>query len=122
MAMGSWHLRSPLSRRGSGDPAEHGAGHQSGAAGIVEIEQVADKFAGRVQAGNDVAVAVDDAGFGVDLEAAEGEGDAAGHGIGLERRLVDGVRPVRFWNWQANRAAAILDVGIEGNVTPYRGV
>ncbi len=41
-------------------------------------EQPADHLAGRIEAGNDLAVGVDDAGHGVDLHSAECEGDAAG--------------------------------------------
>ena len=44
-------LRIPCARRaGAGDAAEHGAGHQAGAAGIVEVEDAADQFARGVEA------------------------------------------------------------------------
>ena len=44
-----------------------------------------------------------------DLEAAEGEGEAAGHGVGLERRLVDRVGPVALRHGEPAHAAAVLD-------------
>ena len=78
---------------GAGDAAEHGAVGEAGAAGIVEVEDAADHLARRIKAGDGQAVGVDDARAGVDLDAAEGEGEAAGDGIGLERRLLDGDRP-----------------------------
>src|SRR5262252_10601241 len=72
----------------AGDAAEHGAGHQPGAARVVEVEDAADQLARRVEAGDRVHVAVDHlAGVGVDAHAAEGEADAAADLVGLERRL-----------------------------------
>ena len=88
--------RSAPARGRAGDPPEHRAGHQAGAARIVEVEQAAHQLARRVQAGNRMAVGIDDAALGIDLEPAEREGHPAGHRVGLERRLIDGVRPVRF--------------------------
>src|SRR5262249_19793750 len=62
----------------AGNAAEHGAGHQAGAARIVEIEDAADQLAGGVEAGDRVHVAVDHlAGVGIDAHAAEREADAA---------------------------------------------
>src|SRR4029077_4990489 len=93
-------LRSRIPRpRGAvaGDAAEHAAGHQAGAARIVEVEDAADQLARRVEAGDRIHVAVDHlAGVGVDAHAAEREADAATDLVGLERRLIDGIRPVRL--------------------------
>ena len=100
--------------------SKYRAVHQAGAAGIVEIEDPADQFAGRKQAGDRRAVSVDDARAGVDLQAAESEGEPAGHRIGLERRLIDGVGPIRFRNSKAAGAAAVLDVGIERHLGHHR--
>src|SRR5581483_9670452 len=67
-----------------------------------------------------MAVAIHYAALGVDAQAAEGEGDAAGDGIGLERRLVDGVGPVRLVDGKALGATAVLDVRIELDVGAHR--
>ena len=52
-------LRRTLRSALAGDPAEHRAVHQAGAAGIVEIEDAADQFARREQARDRRAVGVD---------------------------------------------------------------
>src|SRR5436190_13151769 len=85
---------SPGAGRSAGDAAEHGAVGEARAARIVEIEDAANHLARGVQTGDRRAVGIDDACAGVDLDAAEGEGEAAGDGIGLERRLLDGDGPV----------------------------
>ena len=90
-------------RRRAGGAAEDASRHQPGAARIVEIEQPADQLSRRGEAGDGQAVVIDDIAPGGDLEAAEGEGDAAGDGVGLERRLIDGLGPVGFRHVQANR-------------------
>src|SRR5690242_13135659 len=66
-------------RRGAGDLAEHRAGHQAGAARIVEVEQAADQFARRIKAADRLVVGVEHFAVGVDAQAAEREGDAASH-------------------------------------------
>src|SRR5208282_5713865 len=90
----SKRLRCALAGGSAGDLAKDGTVHQAGAARIVEIEQPAHQLAGRKQPGDRRAISVDDAGGGVDLDAAEGEGEPAGHRISLERRLIEGVGPV----------------------------
>src|SRR5581483_11691503 len=85
-----------LRRRGAGEAAEDGARHEAGAAGVAEIEEATHQFAGGKQAWDRLALGVDDVRRGVDAQAAEGEGDAAAHLIGLEGRGIDEVRPVRF--------------------------
>src|SRR5262245_37438187 len=107
---------------GAGDAAEHGAVGEAGAARIVEVEDAADHLARRIEAWNRQAVGVDDARAGVDLDAAEGEGEAAGDGIGLERRLLDDDRPVGLRHGQPDGAASVLDVGVERYVPLHRGV
>src|SRR3954462_14136995 len=76
---------SPARRAGSGDLAKHGAGHQPGAAGIVEVEDAANKLARGVEAGDRVHVAVDHlAAIRIDAHAAEGERQPAADLIALE--------------------------------------
>ncbi len=59
----------------------------------------------------------------VDPEAAEGEGDAAGHRIGLERGVIDGAGPVATdGTVRPVRATAVLGVGIERLVRLHRAV
>src|SRR5262245_65516082 len=87
--------RSILARprgRGACDAAEHRARGQAGAAGIVEIEQSSDQFAGGIEAADRLVVGIEHFGVGGDAHAAEGEGKAAGHRVAFERRLVDGDR------------------------------
>src|SRR5271165_4284730 len=85
----------------SGDAAEDGAGHQARAAGVVVEEEAAGDLAGGVEAGDRVARGVLDLGVAGDLEAAEGEGDARCHGIGLVGRLVEGLGPVGLVDCEA---------------------
>ena len=106
----------------AGQLAQHGAGHQARAAGVVVIEQPADQLAGREQAGDGAAVGALDLALVGDLQPAEGEGDAAGHGVGLERRRVDRVGPVALGDGEAAHAAAVLDGGIERHLGHHRGV
>src|SRR5262245_14432893 len=114
--------RSILARargRGARDAAEHRARGQAGAAGIVEIEQSPDQFAGGIEAADRLVVGIEHLGVGGDAHAAEGEGEAAGHRVALERRLVDGVRPVALVDGKALGAPAVLDVRIERNVAAH---
>ena len=59
-----------------------------------KYEQATDKFACRVQPGDGVTGRVLDLAAVGDLQAAEREGQAARHLIGLERRFIQDVRPV----------------------------
>src|SRR3954471_17302223 len=105
----------PCRRRAlAGDAAEHSAGHQAGTARIVEIEYPAHELAGRIQAWNWIHIGINHlAAIRVDSHAAEGERQPAADLIALERRLLDGVRPVRLVDLEAHGRAAVLDVRIE---------
>ncbi len=105
-----------------GDLAEHGARHQARAARIIEVEQAADQFARRIKAADRLIVGIEHLAVGIDAQAAERKRDAAGDRVALERRRVDGVRPIAFGDSEALRAAAVLDVRIERHVDLYRGV
>src|SRR3990172_4164692 len=78
----------------AGEPAEHRAGGEPGAARVVVIEDAAHQLAGGVEPGDGLAGGVLDFALPADLDAAKAEGDAAGDAVGLERRLVNGIRPV----------------------------
>src|SRR5262245_3144622 len=52
----------------------------------------------------------------VDLQAPERERNSATDRIGLERRLLHGIGPIGLVDRKANRALAVLDVGIEFDV------
>src|ERR1700684_4390739 len=108
--------------RGAGDLAEHRAGHQAGAARIVEVEQAADQFARGIEAADRLIVGVEHFAVGVDARAAEGEGHAAGHGIALVRRRIKRIRPIALVDGEPRGAAAVLDVRIERHVGLHRGV
>src|SRR5262245_37694705 len=79
----------------SGEMAEHHVAGLPGA-GRVVVEEQSDHGAGGVEALDRLVAGVDHARLRVDLDAAEAEGDAAGHRIGAERPLHDRHRPVRF--------------------------
>src|SRR5262249_17954995 len=114
--------RSILARargRGARDAAEHRARGQAGAAGIVEIEQPPDQFAGGIKAADRLEVGIEHFGVGGDAHAAEGEGKAAGHLAALARRRTDGVPPVALVDGEALGAPAVLDVRIERNVAAH---
>src|SRR5262245_5650493 len=106
-------------RRGARDAAEHRARGQAGAAGIVEIEQSPDQFAGGIEAADRLVVGIEHLGVGGDAHAAKGEGEAAGHRVAFERRLIDGVRPVALVDGEALSASPVLDVRIERNVAAH---
>src|ERR1700682_6533588 len=78
--------------RGAGDLAEHRAGHQARAARIVEVEQAADQFARGVEAADRLIIGVEHLAVGINAQAAEGEGDAASHGVAFIGRCVESVR------------------------------
>src|SRR5579871_5868780 len=61
----------------AGDLAEDGAGDETGAARVVEIEDAANQFARRIEAADRLIIRVQDFAVGVDAQAAEREGDAA---------------------------------------------
>src|SRR5262245_30497843 len=112
----------PRRRVSSGDAAEDGAGHQARAAGVVVEIKPAGDFAGGVEAGDGLARTVLDLGVGGDLEAAEGEGDAGRHGIGLVGRLVEALGPIGLVDREAARRKPVTDVRVEGHVGPGGGV
>src|ERR1700676_3572937 len=109
-------------RRGAGDLAEHRAGHQAGAARIVEIEQAADQFARGIEAADRLIVGVEHFAVGVDAKSAEGEVDPAGDGIAFIGRRVESIRPIAFVDGKPRGAAAVLDFRIERHVGLHRGI
>src|SRR5580700_2969984 len=102
------------SRVSPGEAAEDGAGHQARAAGVVVEEEAADDFAGGIEAGNRAAGRVFDLGVAGDLEAAEGEGDAGRHGIGLVGRLVEALGPIALVDREAARRSPSRMFGLNG--------
>ena len=58
----------------------------------------------------------------INAQPPERERNAASHGVGLERRLVDRIGPVGFGDLEALGAAPVLDGGIEGYIRAYRSV
>src|SRR5882762_2810009 len=103
-----------LRRACSRNPPEHCTVREAAASGVIEVENSADQLTGRVQPRNRLSVGRHYLRVGVDAQAAEAEGDPAGHRVGFEGRRVDGVRPVRLVHRKPRRAAAVLDVGVEG--------
>src|SRR6185295_983502 len=55
----------------------------------------------------------------VNVEAAEGEGDAAGDRVAVVRRGIQGLRPVRL-RWIDTRCPAVLDRRVERHVDDRR--
>src|SRR5437867_2943835 len=108
-----------LCRVRPGDASEHRAVGEAGSARIVEVEDSADQFTGRVQARYRISVGGYHLRAGVDAQPAEGEGDPAGDGIGFEGRRVEGVRPVGLVHCESRGAAPVLDVGVEWNVRSH---
>src|SRR5580765_7778924 len=81
-------------RAGAGDPPEHGARHEPAAAGVIDVEEAAHHLAAGVEPRDGLPPGAQDLRLGVHAHPAEGERDAAGHGIGHERRGVERLRPV----------------------------
>src|SRR5262249_22773751 len=104
------------------DPTEHCPRHQTGTAGIVEIEEPANQLAGGVEPWNRHVLDIEHMPQRVDLQAAERERDPTSYRIGFEGRLLDRIRPVRLVDRQAYGALAVFDVGIEFDVTSNGGV
>src|SRR3990170_2883529 len=103
------------------DAAEHRARHQSGAARVVEIEQPAHHLARAVEAGDLVEVHVEHlAGFTVDAQPPESEGDSAGGRVGIEWGRIERLRPVRLGRLDADGALAVLYGVVERHVFAYR--
>src|SRR5687767_13987599 len=84
------------SRAGSCDLAEHRAVGEPRAAGVVVPEDSAHQLTRGVQALDRLSVRVHHLRVRVDLQAAEAERDATSDSVGLERRSVQRVRPIRF--------------------------
>src|SRR5260370_1210424 len=73
----------------AGELAEDGDAGEAGAERVVDEEQAAHDLAGGEQARDRPVDAVEHLGVGADPDAAEGEGDAAGHRIGAQWRRLD---------------------------------
>lgn len=100
---------------GARNPSQHRPGGKAYASGVLHVVKAAHHFAGSVQAGKRLVLAVQDLPLSVDLHPGESASDAAGDRIGDEGPGIDGIGPVRFGNRQVSGAAAILDGGVEGN-------
>src|SRR3990172_6867715 len=100
----------------AGDLAEYRTRGETGAAGVVMIENAAHQFARRIQPRYRFARGVLDCAVVGNFQAAERERHAARYTIGFERRLFDGVRPVGLVDPEAFGAAAILDCGVVRDV------
>src|SRR4051812_6568347 len=87
------------------DAAEHRAGHEARASGIVEIEETADELPRGVETANRPIGHVEDVRGRVDLQSTERECDATCHRVCAERRFLDRVRPVRLLDREARGAA-----------------
>src|SRR6266516_1412046 len=85
-----------LCRACSGDAPEDRPVGEAGSARVVEIEDSTHKLSRSIEARDRLAIGRDDLGVGVDAQAAEGEGDAAGHRVGCARRGIEVVGPVRL--------------------------
>ena len=98
----------PLSagRVRAGDPPEDGPGHEPAAARVVDMEEPAHHLAARVEPGNRLPARAEDLRLRVHAYAAERERDAAGDGIGDERRRVERLRPVRLGQREAASSRA----------------
>src|ERR1017187_300033 len=105
---------------GPGQAAEHRSTGQSGAARVVEVEEVSDELTGRLKAWDWLPVHVNHVCRRIDAETAEGEGYAAGHHVGLERRLRNRVGPIRFRWFKVGGAPTVLDVGVERDLLAHR--
>src|SRR6202008_4718338 len=97
----------------SRNASEGGAGHETGAGGIVVVEQAADHLPAGKEAGERTPVGSDDFGLLCDLEAAEGKRNAAGCTVGVVRGLVDLDGPVGLPRRQAATVQSIFTRRIE---------
>ena len=73
----------------AGEASEDRARCESGASGIVEVEEAADEFTGREETVDGSEIAVENPGGGVDAQTAKGERDAAGDGTEVGRVLTN---------------------------------
>ena len=78
------------------DFSEHDAAGKRRTRGIVIEKKPARNLAGRINPGERFFVAIQDFGFVVDLDSAEGESHASGGGIRIKRRRVDRSGKVAF--------------------------
>src|SRR5882672_10328060 len=110
------HLARGARGRRAGEAAEDGARDEPGAARVIEVEDPADHLTGGVEPPDLGRIVIEHLGVPVDAETAEGEGDPAGGRVRLEGRLRDRVGPVRLRGLEADGAAAVPRVGVEGHV------
>ena len=100
---------------GSGATTEDGARGQARAARIASEEDAADQLSACVEAGDALAAGPEHGPVRVDTQTAVGERDPAGDREALERWRVEGLRPVRLVELQADRRLAVEDRRIEGD-------
>src|SRR4030095_8147575 len=104
-------------------PAEDGAGNQSSAARVVEVEETAHHLPGRIEARNGMEVEIEHLpGFLVYAQSAKSEGNAAGSRVGIERRRIERLRPVGLLRSDADGRFAVLDRMIELDVLLHRSI
>ena len=97
---------------GTGYLAEYCACGEPGASWVVVVEEAAHKFAGCEEAGEGDVFFIEDAALVVYLEAAEGEGDAAGDGVAQVGGRVDGQGPVGLGGLDALGVLSVEDGGV----------
>src|SRR3546814_20283396 len=109
-------------RRFAGKTSVDRARDEAGASCIIEIEEPAYHLPCAEEAGDRRVVDADRSALGVDLDAPEGEGDAAGDRIGFARPIADRVGPVRLRDFEAIGAASVLRSRIYGQQSAERRV
>src|SRR5262245_48436208 len=90
----------------AGEMAKHRIAGLAGA-GWVIVKEEPDDVAGGKQALDRLVAGVDHPRLGVDLDAAEAEGDTTRDGIGAEGPFHDRHCPVRFFRRDADSALAV---------------
>ena len=86
------------------------------------MEEQPDHVAGGKEALDRVVPGIEHPSLGIDLDAAERERHAAGDAIGAERRLVDGIGPVRLVGIETDGASAVQIRRVEWHVGAAGGI
>src|ERR1700730_6896238 len=115
-------LPDKLRRASSREAAEGCPRHQAGPTGIIVEEQPAHHFACGVEARDDPAIEILDLALFRNLEAAEREGHAGGHVIGVKRWGIERIGPVGLVDGEAAGPASVQHMGIERRVAAAGGV
>ena len=100
----------------AGQPAKHGAFHQTRPAGIIVKKETTGNFSRGEKPADHISTGVLNFAIFGDADAAKRKGYAARHRKGIIRRRIQSLRPVRLHRTNAVGAFAVVFRWIEGRI------